>query len=70
MMAKRFFEKKNIEFEDTDVSNAPEMRRNLMELSGMRTVPQIFIDGKSIGGYTDMMALERAGELDRLLNAK
>jgi glutaredoxin 3 len=37
-------------------------------LSGRRTVPQIFINGKPIGGYDDVLSLETSGELDKLLN--
>ena len=39
----------------------------LEEVTGRTTVPQIFIDGKSVGGYDDIAELERSGELDKLL---
>ncbi len=49
----------------------PEQRRQMVEKSGgRRTVPQIFIDGRHIGGFDELSALEASGELDRLLAAK
>jgi glutaredoxin 3 len=43
-------------------------RDEMIERSGgRRTVPQIFIDGRHVGGYDDLSALDRSGELDRLL---
>lgn len=65
--AKRFLSDKGVAYREIDVSHDPEMRQRLVELSGQRTVPQIFIGGKSIGGCDDMIALERRGELDALL---
>ena len=45
------------------------MRDKLVELTGQRTVPQIFIGEESIGGYSDMMKLHQAGQLEPKLNA-
>ena len=45
----------------------PDLRMALMEKSGRRTVPQIFIDGLHVGGYDDLAALDQAGELNALL---
>jgi glutaredoxin 3 len=59
---------KGIEFTDVDVTGKTEERRKLVQLSGGRTtVPQIFIDGRAIGGYDELAALDREGELDALL---
>lgn len=66
-MAKRLFTKLGVEFEQIDVSTDPEMRAKLLELTGQRTVPQIFINGVSVGGYTDVAALHKSGELAELL---
>lgn len=44
-----------------------EQMRIMMERSGRRTVPQIFIDDRHIGGYDDLRALDEAGDLDSLL---
>lgn len=66
--AKRLLQKKGISFEDTDVSSAPERRQEMMRrANGRHTVPQIFINGRHIGGCDDLHALERAGKLDALL---
>jgi len=65
--AKRLLKSKGVSFEEIDVSGDWEMRRWLVEATGRRTVPQVFIDGKPYGGYTDIAALDREGELDRVL---
>lgn len=49
------------------VDLAPELRMEMMEKTGRRTVPQIYIDQKHIGGFDDLRALDLAGELDNLL---
>ena len=68
--AKRFLGRKGVTFEEIDVSGDPMTRRWLVEASGQQTVPQIFIGERSIGGYTDMVALDAAGELARLLGER
>jgi glutaredoxin 3 len=45
----------------------PSKREEMMQKSRQRTVPQIFINNKAIGGYTDLVAMERAKQLDSLL---
>ncbi len=65
--AEKFLTARGVAFKNIDVTTDDAMRARLVELSGMRTVPQIFIGDRSIGGYTDMVALERKGELDVLL---
>lgn len=67
--AKRLLGRKGIEYEEIDVSHDAEARRWLVETSGQRTVPQIFIGDRSIGGFTELRALDRSGELDALLTA-
>jgi len=47
----------------------PERRVEMMEKTGRRTVPQIYIGETHVGGYEDLAALERAGRLDELLRA-
>lgn len=66
-MAKRLLTQLDVEFEQIDVTTDAEMRTKLVELTGQRTVPQIFIDGVSVGGYTDLVALQKSGELAKLL---
>lgn len=65
--AKGLLKRKGVAFTEIDVSADPEARAWLVSTTGMRTVPQIFIDGKSVGGSDDLHALDRAGELDKLL---
>jgi len=58
----------DVAFEEIDTTGNHEMRRWLASATGGRTtVPQIFIDGRSIGGYDELKALDRTGELDRML---
>jgi GrxC family glutaredoxin len=65
--AKALLRAKGVPFEEIDVSNDPARRAEMEQLSGRRTVPQIFINGRSIGGYDDVRQLDATGELDRLL---
>ena len=66
--AKSLFALKKIEFKEVDVTADPKLRTEMERLSGRRTVPQIFINGNSIGGYDDACRLDASGELDRLLS--
>ncbi len=52
------------------VDDDPPRRLEMMEVSGRRTVPQIFIDGMHVGGCDDLFALEHAGKLDAMLNCE
>lgn len=66
--AEQLLHGKNImEIEKIRVDLQPESRVAMMEKTGRRTVPQIYINGQHIGGYDDLVALDRAGELDQLL---
>lgn len=65
--AKMLLNKKGVAFKEIDVSNDPAKRQWLLQASGQRTVPQIFIGGKAVGGSDDLAALDRAGKLDGLL---
>lgn len=68
--AKRLLTTKGAEFTDVDVMFEPERRAEMQERSGgRRTVPQIFINDRHIGGFDDLNALDQAGELDALLAA-
>lgn len=55
------------EIEKIRVDLQPELRVAMMEKTGRRTVPQIYIDDRHVGGYDDLAALNHAGELDKLL---
>ncbi len=66
--AKRLLGAKGVAFEEIDLWTDPARRSEMIERSeGRTTVPQIFIDGRLIGGSDDLHELERRGELDRLL---
>jgi glutaredoxin 3 len=70
--AKALLDRKSIEYVNHDLSNLSDrdLRSKVLELSGRTTVPQIWINGNHIGGCTDLEALDRSGELDRLLNSE
>ncbi len=67
LAARMLLKKKGVEFEDIPVGGDPAMRRQMRELGGGRTVPQIFIDDTPIGGFDELCALDKSGELDRML---
>ncbi len=67
--AKQLFDQKGVAYEEIDVTGDSKARAWLREVTGSRTVPQVFIGGRPYGGFTDVDALERRGELDRLLHA-
>ncbi len=61
--------RKGVEFEAIDITHdADALEQEMRERTGRTSVPQIFIDGRHIGGYDDIAALDKAGELDRLLS--
>lgn len=66
--AKNLLTGKGLEFEEIDVDGNPALRRSMAERAeGRTTVPQIFIDGRPIGGSDELAALDSTGELDRML---
>ena len=65
--AERLLTDKGVAFENIDCTGDRAKRQWLAEVTQRDTVPQIFIDGRPIGGYDDMRALDRSGELDKLL---
>jgi len=66
-MAKQLLERKGVNYSEVRVDKDPAKRQEMMTKSRQRTVPQIFINGQSVGGYTDLVALDRAKKLDSLL---
>lgn len=66
-MARRLLDARGIAYEFVDVSRNDPARTWLRKASGQDTVPQIFIRGKSIGGYSELAALDRSGALTRML---
>ena len=68
--AVELLETKGVAFDEIEAAFDPDKRQEMIQRSGGRaTFPQIFIGGRHIGGCDDMMALDRAGELDPLLAA-
>ncbi|MFN0044314.1 MAG: glutaredoxin 3 [Alphaproteobacteria bacterium] len=66
--AKALLEDKGVAFEEIDVTYDPKTRETMTaRAGGRRTVPQIFIDGRAVGGSDELAALEESGELDNLL---
>lgn len=67
LRAKQLLKSKGLDFEETSVDFSAEKRREMMERSGRRTVPQIWINDRHIGGCDDLYELEYNGQLDALL---
>ncbi len=67
--AEQLLKKKGIsEIEKIRVDLEPELRAAMMEKTGRRTVPQIYINGEHVGGYDDLAELNLDGKLDELLS--
>ena len=66
--AKALLASKGVDFEEKDASYSPDLRKEMIErANGGSTFPQIFINGRHVGGCDDLHALDRAGKLDPLL---
>jgi glutaredoxin 3 len=67
--ARELLETKGIEFEEHVIDGGGPKREEMIQRAGGRTtVPQIFIDGRHIGGCTDLLVLERDGKLSELIS--
>ena len=64
LRAKALLEEHGLPYEEIRIDDDPSFRDRLLELTGRWTVPQILIDGKPIGGYTELRELERRGVLE------
>jgi glutaredoxin 3 len=67
--AKALLDSKGIEYDQIRLDNDPQFRQKLLELTDGWTVPQILIDGRPIGGYTELWRLDKSGSLDEQLAA-
>lgn len=68
LRAKALLDGKGVDYEQIHIAlDDMEARRRIQEITGQMTVPQIIIDGRPIGGWDSLSALERAGRLDALL---
>jgi glutaredoxin 3 len=65
--ARGLLTQKGIQFREIDVDDDPKLREEMIARSGRRTVPQVFIGEKHVGGCDDLFALDGTGELDRLI---
>lgn len=66
--AKALLNSKQLVFSEIDVDEDPKLRQEMTARSGRRTVPQIFIGERHVGGCDDLYALESKGELDQLVS--
>ena len=62
-LAKRLLESKGLEYSEIDIEEKGWSREDLNNITGGRTVPQIVIDGKTLGGYDDLLKLDQEGKL-------
>ena len=68
--AKHLLNKKKISYEEIDIGYDDKKREEMLKKSnGAKTIPQIFIEEKHVGGYVELKALENKGELDNLLKS-
>ncbi len=67
--AKTLLERRGIDYEEINLARDPDGRAQLSQITGMFTFPQILIDGEPIGGFTELLAADRAGRLTQLLAA-
>jgi len=68
--ARTLLDRKGAPYTVVDIEREPERRREMIDRAGGRTtVPQIFVGESHVGGYDDLAALDRAGELDPLIAA-
>jgi glutaredoxin 3 len=65
--AKDLLAQKNVEFSEINVEDRSDLREEMIARSKQRTVPQIFIGDRHVGGCDDLFELDRSGELDRLI---
>jgi glutaredoxin 3 len=66
--AKRLLLRNNLEFKEIDISTKDGLRDEMIKkANGRRTIPQIFFDQQHVGGYQELRALEKNGELNNLL---
>ena len=68
-MAKRLLDSKGVAYKSIDVGNDSKKWAELTEKTGRNTVPQIFIGDHHVGGFDDLSAADKRGEIDALLNA-
>jgi glutaredoxin 3 len=68
--AKRLLDGKGVAYEEVDVEGKDDLRIWLAETTGQKTVPQLFAGERSLGGFSDVDALDREGKLDPILRGE
>ena len=68
--ARALLERKGIAFREVDIETDAALRAEMIARSGRRSVPQIFIGGRHVGGFEELYQLERAGELESLVQTE
>lgn len=68
--AKALLDRKGVAYEEIDAEHDDALRAWLVEATGQRTVPQIFVGDRSLGGFSDIDALDRQGKLDAILRGE
>ncbi|MCC6528469.1 MAG: glutaredoxin [Polyangiaceae bacterium] len=68
--AKRLLQSRSVPFDEVDCDDRPDLRTWLKQATRQHTVPQIFINGESVGGFTELAALQKSGALDEKLAAE
>ena len=67
--AKQVLDAKGIEYNEIKVDSRPDLRAEMRQKSGRHTVPQIWIGATHVGGFDDLWAVDRSGELDQIVYA-
>ena len=65
--AKKLLDQKGVEYEEVDLTRDPQLKERTMKELGWRTVPIVVVDGTVVGGFTELLRLEREKRLDTLL---
>ncbi len=68
-VAKALLNKRGVPFDEINLAKSPEGRAQLVEKTGMMTFPQVIIDGQVVGGYQELVAVDRDGRLAPLADA-
>jgi glutaredoxin 3 len=68
--AKALLDARHVAYEEITLDGDPSFRAKLLDLTGGWTVPQVLVDGRPIGGYTELVRLDREGRLERVLGAE
>ena len=68
--AKRFFDEMNLSYDEINIEKENISREQLAEMTGGHTVPQIVINDKCIGGFSDLLSANQSGKLEDLLSSE